>query len=91
IHDLLAGPLAPQVGYIQLADFPGRKEPGTGMIDFRGLLSSIIDSGYVGLLGMEHGCSVPGEPGERITIDAYRQLLAADPSTFCAMRDTAPL
>jgi len=73
VRDLLGGPLARQVGYVQLGDFPGRKEPGTGTMDLRSLMSAIAGSGYVGLLGLEHGCSLPGARGEQSTIQVYRQ------------------
>jgi len=84
VRDLLAGPLAPQVGYVQLGDFPGRKEPGTGTIDFRSLLSAIADSGYVGLLGMEHGCAAPGAAGEQSAIQAYRQWAPAQMASIAS-------
>ena len=76
IYDLLASPLARCVGYIQLGDFPGRKEPGTGRIDFQQLLSKINNSGFAGPLAMDHGCSLPGQLGEQRVLAAYRRLQA---------------
>ena len=52
------------LGYVQLADSPGRKEPGTGDIDFRHLFGVLDAIGYCGVLGMEHGNLLPGR-GER--------------------------
>jgi hydroxypyruvate isomerase len=62
------------LGYVQLADFPGRKEPGTGEIDFRALFSTLDAIGYAGILGMEHGNSLPGCEGERAVVEAYATL-----------------
>jgi len=62
------------LGYVQLADAPGRKEPGTGEIDFRQLLTVLNGIGYQGVLGMEHGNLMPGKAGERAVIEAYRAL-----------------
>ncbi len=59
------------LGYVQLADSPGRKEPGTGDIDFRHLFGVLDAIGYCGVLGMEHGNLLPGRGGERAVIDAY--------------------
>lgn len=39
----------------QLADMPGRTEPGTGELDFPGFLSRLIKIGYRGLVELEHG------------------------------------
>jgi hydroxypyruvate isomerase len=60
------------LGYVQLADSPGCKEPGTGDIDFRQLFGVLDAIDYRGILGMEHGNLLPGRDGERAVIDAYR-------------------
>lgn len=44
----------PRIGHIQLADFPGRHEPGTGEIDFSMLLAEIDRLGYTGWIGCEY-------------------------------------
>jgi hydroxypyruvate isomerase len=62
------------LGYVQLADAPGRKEPGSGDINFRQLFAVLDAIGYGGVLGMEHGNRLPGREGERAVIDAYRAL-----------------
>lgn len=64
------------IGYVQLADWPGRTEPGTGEIDFRRLFGVLDAIGYRGILGMEHGTRLTGRAGERAVIDAYRKLEA---------------
>ena len=44
----------PQIGHIQLADNPGRFEPGTGEINYRYLLAQIDALGYTGWIGCEY-------------------------------------
>ena len=61
-----------EVAYFQCGDNPGRKEPGTGEINYRNIFSHIHAKGYDGIMGMKHGNSQPGEAGEQAVIDAYR-------------------
>jgi len=42
-----------QVGYLQLADHPGRHEPGTGEIHYPRVLKQAHDLGYRGYVGLE--------------------------------------
>ena len=42
------------IGYIQLADSPGRGEPGTGKIDWKPILSAVEASGYTEVIGLEY-------------------------------------
>jgi hydroxypyruvate isomerase len=65
-----------EVGYFQIGDTPGRKEPGTGEINYKNVLQHIYDKGYRGFLGLEHGNSVSGREGAEKTVQAYR---AVDP------------
>jgi len=44
----------PYIGHIQIADNPGRHEPGTGDIDFENLLRIIDEAGYDGWIGCEY-------------------------------------
>src|SRR4051812_8955913 len=46
--------LLPKVGHIQIADAPGRNEPGTGEIDHRNILAAVDESGYDGHIGLEY-------------------------------------
>jgi hydroxypyruvate isomerase len=62
------------IGYFQIGDSPGRKEPGTGNFDFRRLFAMTDERGYNGIFGMEHGNSMPGIEGERAVLEAYRTL-----------------
>jgi hydroxypyruvate isomerase len=61
-----------EIGYIQIGDNPGRKEPTTGEINYRNVFRHIHQKGYRGILGMEHGISKPGKDGELALINAYR-------------------
>lgn len=44
----------PRVGHIQLADSPGRHEPGTGDIPYRVVLDWLDQAGYAGYVGCEY-------------------------------------
>lgn len=63
-----------QTVYFQMADHPGRKEPGTGEINYANVLSHIANKGYQGVVGMEHSNALPGESGETAVIEAYRRI-----------------
>jgi hydroxypyruvate isomerase len=52
-----------RIGHIQLADVPGRHEPGTGEIDFPSLFKSIDEAGYTGWIGCEYKPSGVTEDG----------------------------
>lgn len=43
----------PWIGEIQVADVPGRFEPGTGEINYRGIALALQSMGYRGPIGME--------------------------------------
>lgn len=59
--------------YFQIGDNPGRKEPGTGEMNYRNIFKHIYNKGYKGVLGMEHGNAKPGKDGELELIKAYRE------------------
>jgi hydroxypyruvate isomerase len=42
------------IGHIQIADVPGRGEPGTGEINYRFLLDYLVRRGYDGYVGLEY-------------------------------------
>ena len=46
--------LMPRIGHVQLADNPGRNEPGTGEINYPWLLSRLDALGYAGWVGCEY-------------------------------------
>ena len=66
-----------QIGYLQVGDNPGRKEPGTGEINYAKVFQHVHEAGYDGIVGMEHGNSIKGVEGELAVIEAYR---AVDPA-----------
>lgn len=42
-----------RVGHVQVADFPGRGEPGSGELDWASLLAMLEAAGYRGAIGVE--------------------------------------
>lgn len=58
----------PFVGEIQVADVPGRCEPGTGEINYRGIALALKAMGYRGAIGMEAFAS--GDP--EVALEAFR-------------------
>ena len=48
------GEYAARVGHVQIADAPGRHEPGTGELDLDGHLASLEHAGYGGWVGLEY-------------------------------------
>ena len=61
------------IGYFQVGDVPGRKEPYTGEINYRNVFQAIHEKGFQGILGMEHGLSVSGMDGLKKCFEAYRK------------------
>jgi len=57
-----------QVGYIQVADHPGRHEPGTGEIYYPRVYKELKDLGYTGPIGLE--CSPATD--EKSAVDRLR-------------------
>lgn len=56
------------VGHVQVADLPGRHEPGTGVVDWGRQFRLLRDLGYTGRFGMEY------QP----TVDTVRSLAAVE-------------
>lgn len=63
-----------EIGYFQIGDNPGRKEPTTGEINYKNVFAHIHSKGFDGILGMEHGNFHAGEEGEQKLIAAYRSV-----------------
>lgn len=59
---------------VQLADCPGRLEPGTGQVDLVGVLQVLARRGYPGLVELEHGWAQPGAESEQRGLDHLRRL-----------------
>jgi hydroxypyruvate isomerase len=64
-----------EIGYFQIGDEPGRKEPGTGEMNYKNLFKTINDratkENKTYILGMEHGNMYKGKEGEIKLIQAY--------------------
>jgi hydroxypyruvate isomerase len=62
----------PWIGEIQVADNPGRFEPGTGEINYRGVALALKKTGYTGAVGMEAFAA----DGEDEALAAFRAAFA---------------
>jgi hydroxypyruvate isomerase len=45
---------AERIGHVQIADAPGRNEPGTGTLDLARYLDVVSATGYIGYVGLEY-------------------------------------
>ena len=54
--------MALRTWHVQLADAPGRSEPGTGEINVPNVLRAITDAGYHGVVGLEYTPTPSGDP-----------------------------
>ncbi len=70
-----------EIGYFQIADNPGRVEPGVGEINYRTIMRKIAQMGFNGIIGMEFDNSVPGKAGEQSVLAAMRTIDPANPSS----------
>jgi hydroxypyruvate isomerase len=52
--DAVIARYADRIGHVQIADYPGRHEPGTGEIDLDGQLAALQAAGYDGWVGLEY-------------------------------------
>lgn len=66
---------ADRFGHVQIADNPGRNEPGTGELDFEDLFARLTAAGYTGRIGLEY------RPSTGVSADSFgwlpRELRAA--------------
>ena len=63
-----------EIAAFHIGDNPGRKEPGTGEMNYLNIFKHIYHKGYDGVLCMEHGRSMEGLEGEKALIEAYRKV-----------------
>jgi hydroxypyruvate isomerase len=61
-----------EIELLQLADMPGRVEPGAGVLDLVGLSATAIELGYSGLVDLEHSWQCPGRAGEVLGLERLR-------------------
>ncbi|MBC2640697.1 MULTISPECIES: TIM barrel protein [unclassified Rhodococcus (in: high G+C Gram-positive bacteria)] len=62
----------PYIGEIQVADVPGRCEPGTGEINYAGVAAALKRIGYTGVVGLEAWAA--GDPDT--ALDAFESAFA---------------
>ena len=63
-----------EIGYFQIGDNPGRKEPTTGEINYKNIFKLIHSKKFQGILGMEHGNFNSGKAGEEALLKAYQSV-----------------
>ncbi|MER7670215.1 TIM barrel protein [Kitasatospora sp. NPDC096128] len=56
---------ADRIGHVQIADNPGRNEPGTGELDFEDLFARLGAAGYTGSIGLEY------RPSTGVSADSF--------------------
>ncbi|MER5639505.1 TIM barrel protein [Kitasatospora sp. NPDC002227] len=59
---------ADRFGHVQIADNPGRNEPGTGSLDFEDLFARLTAAGYQGRIGLEY------RPANGVSADSFEWL-----------------
>jgi hydroxypyruvate isomerase len=60
------------IGEVQVADVPGRCEPGTGEINYPAIANALRDIGFTGTVGMEAWASGAGSEGSEAALEAFR-------------------
>jgi hydroxypyruvate isomerase len=63
-----------RIAAVQLADNPGRTEPGTGELSWPHILRTIRDMNYGGLVELEHETLGSGLDGERAALERLRAI-----------------
>lgn len=67
--------LLPRIGHVQIADVPGRNEPGTGEINYPYVFRRLDELGYRGWVGCEYrpaGATDAGLGWARAYLDAAK-------------------
>ncbi|OBX35584.1 putative hydroxypyruvate isomerase YgbM [Halomonas elongata] len=62
---------APYIGEVQVADVPGRREPGSGEIHYPAIARALQEIGYRGTVGLESWASGDDEQALRRFRDAF--------------------
>ena len=63
----------PLISHVQIADVPGRGEPGTGEINYQFLLGYLDRKGYQGHVGLEYRPSGGRPEGSFGWLEEYRR------------------
>lgn len=69
VHDAM-----PYIGEIQLADVPGRCEPGTGEVNYSRIGRELFELGYEGIVGLEGWASSSSHDA----LEAFRSIIYKD-------------
>ncbi len=62
----------PWIGEVQVADVPGRCEPGTGEVAWPAVARALAEAGYDGVVALEAFASRPGISGSEAALGAFR-------------------
>jgi hydroxypyruvate isomerase len=57
INNLRTGLKKGWIRFVEVGDVPGRKEPGTGEMNYENIFKVLREEGYADFIGMEHGTS----------------------------------
>jgi hydroxypyruvate isomerase len=66
INQLKVGLDKGHIQFVEVGDVPGRKEPGTGEVNYPAVFRVLREAGYSGFVGMEHGTSSTPEHAMRV-------------------------
>jgi len=66
INNLKEGLSKGWIQFVEIGDVPGRKEPGTGEVNYQNIFNVLREAGYDGYVGMEHGSSSTPEHAMRV-------------------------
>lgn len=64
----------PWIGEIQVADVPGRCEPGTGEISYRAIARFLADAGYTGTVALEASAATTSDTAVTTFVDTFSNL-----------------
>jgi hydroxypyruvate isomerase len=65
--------LGSHISHVQVADDPGRNEPGTGTVPWPGVLAALDEVGYNGSVGLEYKPTMPSAESVAFTLQTLRR------------------